>query len=392
MKFTKTMMDFADLRYLWCGGPGSFGSPNSSPFKWTGGFNIHDCHVWWTTEICLYVLYPYLSTAWYNGILTLNELYTKMCLYSVDVEDFKKCRPKIVRGLVYLENIMPAISIGILFHEMLHIYDFCIFAGPAFTYWMYIFERLVSFMSRQIHDRARPERNLANNLAKRIGLTNVLRTVGSGLHWSSQSTFKGVKKLIQQLGLRRGDAKKVYAEGEYELGKNIRGAKISWDVFTSDVNASDFSEVTTPYQEKINDKSIKIRHLGVKGPEGFRIKIGNCTRACERTEPAIGNRVFYRRRSGFRLRGTEYTVGKLQEFYSIENELFASVDIWTYYEHAKSKLNLIDFSAVEHRVINAKSIGGVMVFAPWTMEEAGRLEEIDKSKQCVLRVRDRDHF
>lgn len=34
-------------------------------------------------------------------------------------------------------------EIGILFHELIHILDFCIFAGPAWCYWMYVFERLV---------------------------------------------------------------------------------------------------------------------------------------------------------------------------------------------------------------------------------------------------------
>ena len=382
------MMDWADLRYMWCGGTGSFGSPGSLPFKWTGGFNIHDCQVWWTTEICMYVLYPFISAAWYSGILTLHALYSKTCGSSVDVDDFKKCRPGLVRGLVNLEKIMPVISIGILFHEMLHIYDFCMWAGPAYTYWMYIFERLVSFMSRQIHDKARPERNLANNLAKRIGLTNVLRTVGSGVYQASQGISKGTKKLYQKLGLLRGAKKACAAEGEYTMVERICGVKLSWNDFTSQVNAVGYTEVTTHYQSKIDNASITILHLGVRGPEGFRIMIGNCTRACERTEPTIGARTFYRRRSGFRLVGTEGTVGKVQEFYSIEKELFASVDIWSLQQHTESKLNLIDISCVERRIVNAKNIGGVMVFAPWTGKH---WFEIDKTKQCALRVRARDH-
>jgi hypothetical protein len=383
-------MDWADLRYTWCGGPGSFGSPGSLPFKWTGGFSIHDCQVWWTTEICMYVLYPFISAAWYNGILTLHELYSKTCDSSVDVDDFKKCRPGLVRGLVDLEKIMPVISIGILFHEMLHIFDFCMWAGPAYTYWMYIFERLVSFMSRQIHDKARPERNLANNLAKRIGLTNVLRTVGSSIYQAGQGVSKGTKKLYQKLGLLRVGAEKACAaEGEYTLAKRKGGAKKSWDDFTRQVNAEDYSEVTKSYQSKIDDASIKILQLGVRGPEGFRIKIGNCTRACQRTEPPIGAKTFYRRRSGFRLIGTEDKVGKIQEFYSIEKELFASVDIWSYRQHTQSKLNLIDISLVERQIINAKNIGRVMVFAPWTGQH---WFEVDETKQCVLRVRDRDHY
>lgn len=341
----------------------------------------------------MYVLYPFLSKMWYDGIYTLHLGYTLMCGYSVDVGEFKQFRPVFVRGLVLLELVMPVISIGILFHELIHIYDFCIFAGPAYTYWMYIFERLVSNMSRQIHDRARPERNLANNLARRIGLTNTLRILGNGIHEAVGGFTKKTKRVFEHFGL--GCKSKVRAtvnDGVYELPERVRGVRKSWDVFVSSANASDYTAVEGPYGEEISNRSIKILLLGFRTPEGFRIKIGNCKRACERTESDIGSYTFIRRRSGFFLGNTEEKrVGKIQDFYSIQGELFALVDTWVYYQDKDSKLNLIDFNvdSTTRELIKASDIGKVVVFAPWTGKTWWT---IDKTKQCALRVRDRDHY
>jgi hypothetical protein len=107
-----------------------------------------------------------------------------------------------------------------------------------------------------------------------------------------------------------------------------------------------------------------------------------------RTEALIGSTAFTRRRSGFRLVDIPNTVGKIQEFYLIEKELFALVDVWEYQQDARSLLNLVDLATAQCRLIKAKHIGPVMVFAPWT----GKTETIDKEVQCVLKVRQSDHF
>ena len=72
----------------------------------------------------------------------------------------------------------------------------------------------------------------------------------------------------------------------------------------------------------------------------------------------------------------------------IEKELFALVDVWVYEQHTESHLNLVVVANAVCRLINAKHIGMAMVFAPWT----GKTDEIDTTRQCVLRVRQRDHF
>jgi hypothetical protein len=257
---------------------------------------------------------------------------------------------------------------------------------------MYIFERLVSYMSRQIHDRARPARNLANNLAKSIGLENFLQTLGAHITAQVNTFSDKTKKLFEVFGILSSDKQSATCEeGTYELPGSVCGVRKSWESFVESLGYAqsvDVSEVVTTYRTKVEDGSLEVVHLGLTGGLGYRIEIGNCLRACQRTETPIGSETFTRRRSGFRLRGCQNTVGKIKEFYLIEKELFALVDVWNYEQHRESQLNLVVVADAEQRLINVKHIGMVMVFAPWT----GKTDEIDTARQCVLKVRQRDHF
>lgn len=349
-------------------------------------------------------MYPFVSAAWFEGLLTLHKLYKKLCASSVNVTDFEQSRPYVVRGLVMLELIMPAIALGILFHELIHIYDFCMIAGPSYTYWMYIFERLVSNMSRQIHDKARPARNLANNLAKVAGLENFLNVSTNYLDTTCERNKK-TAALFRRYGLTKDqkdidDTDLIRApRPAFVLPTRVTGQAMDWDRMKCQMGSSvDVSAIEDMYSHgndnaaalhiNCNIRSINILRLGIKGPTGFRIRIGGCVRACERTEPPIGDSNFTRRCSGFKMNDGSGLVAKIQDFYLIDKQLFALVHVWQPYIDEESGIfRLIVLADAQSHVIIAEKIGPVVIFTPWT----GRSNIIDATRQYVAPVRQRDH-
>ena len=179
-KFKQTDLDqnLMDILYRWTAGPGDFGSPSRRPLLWTGTFNIHFCQNWWVSDICLYMMYPFVDDDLYEVIYGLHCIIALLLVVPVDVEKLKDYRPTMIQTMENYQRVIPANCHGILVHGLPHIYDYQIQTGaPALATAMYIFERIVSMYNRLIHDRRDPEGNLANSLDQQTGITNVIYTM-----------------------------------------------------------------------------------------------------------------------------------------------------------------------------------------------------------------------
>jgi hypothetical protein len=174
----------------------------------------------------------------YGVVLALHKFYKLACGYAVNVKEMIDRRSETIRGLVMFQLIMPVLNMGMLVHELVHVYDnvMCILAGPAYTYCMYIFERLVSWLARQIYDRAQPERNLANNVAFGIGLANRVRCQQSELKEEADSIGGTAEKTFRKLGLLEEDPthdQALDSKSAYTLPKRIAivPSVLTWQLF-----------------------------------------------------------------------------------------------------------------------------------------------------------------
>lgn len=58
----------------------------------------------WTTDICLYMLYPYLLEPLYDAVVALHTYYCVVCCYYIDTAEVEKLRPELMRGLAMFER------------------------------------------------------------------------------------------------------------------------------------------------------------------------------------------------------------------------------------------------------------------------------------------------
>jgi hypothetical protein len=251
---------------------------------------------------------------------------------------------------------------------------------------MYIFERLVSWLARQIHDRAQPERNLANNVAFGIGLANRLNCQQDQIKKKANSIGGTAEKIFRKLGLLEDDtAQAENLESAYTLPKRIASAvpitlATLRDMFEDVSGYSEMQSVLTP--------EAKIFRVGEN--RSFAPKVNNHTRKTVGNETPIGSPIFTRRYSGFCVKSNNNCnniVGKIQSFYVVNSVLFVVADVFLMYHCRWSRLPLVKLANVTRCIMRAEEIGSFRVFAPWTGKKS--VTEIDPDVQCVLEVPDR---
>jgi hypothetical protein len=174
-KQTQKILDFMDTLYRWTAGPGEFGHPSRRPLLWTGTMNIHSCQNWWVSNICLYMMYPFVHDDLYQGVLGLHEIFQKLFRVPVDTDDLDEWRPTMLAHLKRFTDTVPEMYHGVLVHCIPHVYDFTRKNGAAaLLFTMYIFERLVALYNRLINDKRDAEGNLVNNIDSQTALLNTL--------------------------------------------------------------------------------------------------------------------------------------------------------------------------------------------------------------------------
>ena len=319
-------------------------------------------------------------------------------------------------------------EIGILFHELIHILDFCIFAGPAWCYWMYIFERLVhtkltvrmvhgnergnrrliyhkctcclqvSYMIRQIHDRAKPEANLANNLALRMTVDGIIQTQQEAIQEDATGMSQKSRRLFQRVGVLLPEDLDGGAEPPpYRLASSI--SRVEFQT-AADLTADPKYNNTPGFDEMVAASTPQAEFVLL--PTSYSTNVNGKTRKTVFAEPVLGYRDGRPNRvSGFAFRednatvdaknfATEATlVGKIQKFIiSPDKALFVLVRTWSIVKH-HSGLKLITVANGENRILRAEQLGPVVVFNPWTLEDGkAGIDQIDTTIECVILARE----
>ena len=253
-------------------------------------------------------------------------------------------------------------------------------------------------MIRQIHDRAKPEANLANNLALTMTVNEVVQTRVDAIAHDAAQMGERAARFWKFLGIganEQGDTPSNAAA--YQLPNRISGVEFA----TLDVLSQQFT--STP-----GFNGMASRQQGppfVLLPYSYSIRINGRTRRTVSGEPVLGVHDKTRRYSGFAFSeskdstcierssftaGGHVRVGKIQRFIiTSDRALFVLVHTWEIINHQRSRLKLITAATSQQCILPAEQLGPVVVFAPWTENDGkASINRIDKSMECVMLTRD----
>ena len=104
-------------------------------------------------------------------IIHLCTFFKKICARSLDVNDMRNTRTKVVKILCNLELIYPLAFFDIMIHLILHLPDEAILGGPVNMRWMYPFERYVKKLKNNVRNKAKPEGSIAEGYVADEALT-----------------------------------------------------------------------------------------------------------------------------------------------------------------------------------------------------------------------------
>ena len=90
-------------------------------------------------------------------IFELCDVMSPLLSEEVCISDFDAVEDRVHRVLSLLERDFPISLHVIVFHLLHHLPMFIHRFGPAYTFWMYPFERFNSWIGRRIHNRRFPE-------------------------------------------------------------------------------------------------------------------------------------------------------------------------------------------------------------------------------------------
>ena len=375
----------ADVRYAWAAIPG-LSDPHGSIFQRSGEINIHEALHLMSTKLLLYCLYPFADSVLYNVLVGLVDIWRVIIDATQTVQQLKDYYPTFVLSMAKWESHAPFSCLGMLFHITDHIYKYRITAGSCHEHWMFIFERLVSFLIRLIKSRSNPEANLANKLAIYLHIqdmsnyANSMAVVGVPLDRQSGPLYQRMmKSLITDNNNFIGPSGPPYI-----LPKRL--SKYKANLLTlNDVLA----ECSGPHHEELSElfkvqvtKSESTIASEIYKFHGSHINVNGLSRCTVGNEPRLGSPEKCVRMSGFVLPNHNGKfVGRIVEFYVVDKkDLYIKVVVYQLLLHEDSQLDYVDRAQETIAIIPAESIGNYRSFVPWT----DKSQNVNIMWNCVL--------
>ena len=105
---------------------------------------------------------PVMELGPYEVFCGICDVVRFLTSATIDVSLIEFFYEKLTRTLAHFEHKFPPTEHAIVFHLLIEIHHSVRVLGSVYYYWMYPFERAVGFLSRKLHDRARPEKILLN--------------------------------------------------------------------------------------------------------------------------------------------------------------------------------------------------------------------------------------
>jgi hypothetical protein len=161
----------ADARYETIAGPAGMVRTGVYPFRKTGSLIIHDWHTWFSCGIGKFVLMPPVMTGPpYAAVCAISDCIAFLVSPTLRSDALGGFYYRVADAVWQFEEAFPPTEHFIMLHLLHEIYHTVKHLGPAFSIWMYPFERFLGQLSRKIHDRAAPERNLLTVHCTEVGL------------------------------------------------------------------------------------------------------------------------------------------------------------------------------------------------------------------------------
>lgn len=253
-------------------------------------------------------------------------------------------------------------------------------------------------MIRQIHDRAKPEANLANNLALRMTVDGIIQTQQEAIRQDSTTMSRKSRRLFQHVGVLLSEDLDDGAEPPpYNLANSISGVEIQTvETLRANPNYKD----TPGFEEMVAGSTPKTEFVLL--PTSYSTNVNGRTRKTVLAEPVLGYRDGRPNRvSGFAFREDNATVdaknfatkatlvGKIQKFIiSPDKALLVLVRTWNIVMH-HSRMKLITVANGKNRILRAEQLGPVVVFNPWTQQDGkAGIDRIDPAIECVILARE----
>jgi hypothetical protein len=161
------------------------------PFQYSGSMTFNDWHtiIRGTGQV---LLYDALPPKQYHVIKNLLMHLQQFVRFSISQQEIGNLSLSLIEHLVAFEDIVPETEHAMIVHVLVHYPAVLARFGPSFYYWMYGFERFLSFMARVCHDRAKPEQNMCKAYQQNMGIRCLTAMHAKALSTVFQSSNLGM--------------------------------------------------------------------------------------------------------------------------------------------------------------------------------------------------------
>jgi hypothetical protein len=374
-------LDSCDVRFRWGAMPG-FGNATKSIFQRKGDTDIHTAVHLMTSNLFLYCIYPYCEPIFYSALVGIIEVWKMIIVPGIPKSVLKSYIPKLVERMGTWEEVAPFSCLSYFFHVVIHLLKMRIKAKDVQQYWMFFFERFVSFLNRICKSRKHPEANIAVEMGLHM-YTDQLVNSGKGL-----DQLKTDKNTILSSKMSKDlefDWEERKTQSVFHVPNRLREYR-SRLIPCNELQLlckADTADLSKVFLQRISTDGCEVY---VHGPVSMQIH--NSARTCLMNEPAIGSADPCIRKSGFRLKdgfqefeSTQFTVGIITRFLIVDKkDLFVVVQMYQLHKHEESTLYRVHGQSGQSTVIPAAAIGEYACFCPWT----DRNKKVDRNYMCVL--------
>ena len=371
-------LDQSDIRYKWAAGPG-FADPSKTLFRRKGDLNIHECVDLLTSKLLLYCLYPFCPCIeTYQALVCLIEVWTKIIDPSVPRKDLIAYKPVLNKNMGCWEKHAPFSCLGYFFHCVGHLLDMKIEVGCVQQYWMFFFERFVSYLNRICRSRVHPEANIANEMAVHMSVDDLMSSLEHKIQDASSPLTKQMLKSIDLLPEECEDTLPC----SYSIPLQLRDYRRrllepgSCEKLVLDCKDHMNVELSAEFCNLVNSGS----------PVYYSPKkswtIDSQSRNTATAEPAFGSLSTCIRKSGFLVKGQSKLVCQIRGFLVVaKSRLFVLAHVFQHEVHNESTLYRVKISDGHTAVIAAENIGSYVILCPWTERHT---KTIDTDYLCAL--------
>ena len=127
------------------------------------GMKAHDCHVM-LTQMLPVAIRGILPDKVRDPIIKLCSFFNAILQKVIDPNKLEKLHDDIIITLCRLEMYFPPSFFDMMVHLIVHLVKQIQILGPVFMHQMYPFERFMGVLKKYVHNRARPEGCISNQL------------------------------------------------------------------------------------------------------------------------------------------------------------------------------------------------------------------------------------